>query len=365
MGNLLEAQFKIIEDKDCPLYEEGDQFDLSGVALRPPEGKPACLFLAREITEIIVEKMDADSSAAQDQLKEKKEFNCCGCSGLIKFAYVEETKFYTPQMRMMAAAENRQQSREMGSLVSMMNAFSFFQTLKEDSLKDIISCLVMKELRTDEIILHRGQPGRHMFFIVSGKVAVLDESDVTIATLGRGEIFGEMSLFSGKPVCASIKTVEPTKILMLSGKELSHILIKYPFLQMSFTRLLVQRLSETNISQAEKMSQAFSGQLMDLSPSELFQMLNENVKSGVVDLDLSDGPASVSFSEGEVVRVSYKGLSGADAFNEIIREQKGRFRFSSSLSLEEMGAPPIAGFMKLLMDGLRKIDEENDEQANS
>lgn len=355
MTDILEAQFKILENRDCPLYKEGDVFSLSGVALRTPEGKATCLFLARGITEIIVEKMDGVEE------KGKKEFNCSGCTGLIKFSYVDETKFYTPQMRMMAAAENKQQSREMGSLFNMMNTFSFFQALEEESLKDIFSCLTMKDFRANQIILHKGQPGRHLVFIVSGRVAVLDDDNNPISTLGRGEIFGEMSLFSGKPVCATIKSIEPIKLLLLSGKDLSHILIKHPFLQMSFTRLLVQRLSEANISQSELASDAFSGQLLELPPSELFQMLNENVKSGVVTLDLSGGKAEVAFSEGEVVRVHYKKISGVNAFNEIVKEQKGRFKFSPSLSLEEMGAPPIGNFMKLLMDALRKIDEENEE----
>ncbi|RJX26902.1 MAG: DUF4388 domain-containing protein [Desulfurivibrio sp.] len=361
MASLLEAQFKIVSARDCPLYAEGEEFRLSGVALHPPAGKPACLFLAREITEIVVEKMGSDSIAVLSEKrgkKDKKEFNCSGCSGLIKFAYVEESKFYTPQMRMLAAAENREQSREMGPLFSLMNTFSFFQTLEEESLKDIFSCLAMKNFRPDELILHRGHAGRYLYFIVSGRVAVLDENNITIALLGRGEIFGEMSLFSGQPVCASIKAVEPVKILTLSGRDLSQVLIRHPFLQMSFTRLLVQRLAETNISHAEKRSLAFSGQLMELPPSELFQMLNENVKTGIVELDLSGGPASVTFSEGEVVRVRYQGLEGAEAFYAILKEQQGRFKFTSSISLEEMGAPPLAAFMKLLMDGLRKIDEE-------
>lgn len=368
MASLLEAHFKIIGARDCPLYAEGEEFRLSGVALHPPAAKPTCLFLAREVTAIVVEKMEADAShdlrerEDKRERREKKEFNCSGCSGLIKFTYVEEAKFYTPQMRMLAAAENRHQSRRMGSLFSLMNTFSFFQVLEEESLKAIFSCLIMKNFRAEEFILHRGHPGHYLYFIVSGRVAVLNQNDLTIALLGPGEIFGEMSLFSGQPVCASIKAVEPVKILTLSGKDLSQILIRHPFLQMAFTRLLVQRLAETNASHAEKMSLAFTGQLAELPPAELFQMLNENSKTGIVGLDLSEGPASVTFSEGEVVRARYRGLDGVAAFYEMIREQKGGFKFSASISLEEMGAPPLAPFMKLLMDGLRKIDEESDGQ---
>lgn len=366
MGNLLEAQFKIIDAKDCPLYEEGEEFSLSGVALQPPPGKPACLFLAREITEIVVEKMEAAADSGpgakpQEGKKPKKEFNCSGCTGLIKFVHVQETKFYTPQMRMLAAVENREQSRKMGSLFSMMNTFSFFRTLEEGSLKDIFSCLAMETFPAGKVILHRGHPGRHLYFIVAGRVAVLDENGKTIAVLSRGEIFGEMSLFSGKPVCATIKAEEPVKVLMLGGKDLSHILIRHPFLQMAFTRLLVQRLSATNVSQSDRESLAFAGQLLEITPSEIFQMLNENVKTGVVEFYLDSGKATVVFSEGEVVRANFGELDGPEAIYAILKEQKGRFTFTSSLSLEEMGAPPIAPFMKLLMDGLRKIDEENEQ----
>ncbi|MFH1216009.1 MAG: cyclic nucleotide-binding domain-containing protein [Pseudomonadota bacterium] len=366
MGNLLDAKFRIVDAKDCPLYEEGDEFSLSGVALHPPSGKPACLFLAREITEIVVEKMEADSGDGSskkflDEKKGKKEFNCSGCTGLIKFTHVQETKFFTPQMRMLAAVESRDETRRMGSLFSMMNTFSFFQTLEEESLKDIFSCLTLVNFAAGKIILHRGHPGRNLYFIVSGRVGVLDEGDNTIAVLGRGEIFGEMSLFSGKPACATIRAEDPVKILMLSGRDLSHILIKHPFLQMSFTRLLVQKLSATNVSQSEKESMAFSGQLLEVTPSEIFQMLNENIKTGVIEFELEGCKAAVTFSEGEVVRAIWKNLDGPEAFYQILKEQKGRFKFISSLSLEEMGAPPIAPFMKLLMDGLRKIDEENEQ----
>lgn len=358
MADLLEAQFKIIECRECPLYEEGDKFTISGLAMRPPSGKATCLFLARDITGILVEKMDFDSGHARKNPIDKSGFNCSGCSGLVKFAYVQESKFFTPQMRMMAAAEERQQNRSMGSFLNMMNSFSFFQALEEDSLQDIFSCLVMKKFKADEIILQAGHSGRFLYFLVSGRVAVMDSDDQKIALLGRGDIFGEMSIFSGEAVCATIKSVDPCKVLMLSGKDLSHILIKYPFLQMYFTRLLVRRLADTNVGQTEIMSHAFSGQLVELPPTELFQMLNENVKSGVVTMDFGDdGEALAVFSEGEVVRVRYKDLHGIPAFNEILKEQTGRFTFSASLSFEDMGVPPIASFMKLLMDGVRNIDE--------
>ena len=44
----------------------------------------------------------------------------------------------------------------------------------------------------------------------------------------------------------------------------------------------------------------------------------------------------------------------------IIAERKGgRFKFSDGLSPREMKAAEIGEFMKLLMDGIRRVDEDN------
>ena len=354
--SLLKAEFIITVANDCPFYSADDVFSLSGLALTFPPEKPTCLFLTREITEILVTgKLDISEGS-----KEKREYNCSGCIGVVKFRVAEERKYHTQQMRMLAAAESREQKRSLGTLENMLNTFSFLKVLDEESMKVIINYLSMRNFSPDEIILQEGHPGKNLYMIVSGRVAVLDEKNEPIAFLGRGEIFGEMSLFTGKPVCATIKTIEPTMVLCLSGTDLSNILMKFPYLQMAVTQILAQRLGETNVAhtQAEKESLGLSGQLSELPTSELFQMINENMKTGRVILQLSSGTAVVAFKKGEIVSAKYKGKEGKEAFFSILGEKEGRFSFKTKLSADEMEAHPIGPFMKLLMDGLRFIDEK-------
>lgn len=246
--SLIETQFVITVANDCPMYSVDDEFSLAGLALTVPPDKPTCLFLAREITEILV----TENLNNPNLDKEKKEFNCSGCIGLIKFRFAEEKKYSTPQMRMLAAMESREQARSLGTLENMLNTFSFFNVLDKESLQIIIKYIFMSDFGPEEIIIQEGHPGKNLYMIVSGRVSVLDDDDEAIAFLGRGEIFGEMSFFSGKPVCATIKTVEPTKVLCLRGNDLSNILTKFPFLQTAVTQILVQRLGETNVTQTGK-----------------------------------------------------------------------------------------------------------------
>ena len=70
---------------------------------------------------------------------------------------------------------------------------------------------------------------------------------------------------------------------------------------------------------------------------------------------LNNGHAQLAFRGGEIVAAHYQ---GKEAFFDMLREKKGRFSFSANLSDDEEQSPPIDGFMKLLMEGLRVIDEE-------
>ncbi|MCJ7604098.1 MAG: DUF4388 domain-containing protein [Desulfobulbaceae bacterium] len=63
---------------------------------------------------------------------------------------------------------------------------------------------------------------------------------------------------------------------------------------------------------------------------------------------------------GCIINVSYAEEKNQGAIYRIIAERKGgRFKFSAGLSPREMKAAEIGEFMKLLMDGIRRIDEEN------
>jgi len=122
--------------------------------------------------------------------------------------------------------------------------------------------------------------------------------------------------------------------------------------------LLARRLVNTNVARAEEFASGMIGRLSEMSPSELFQTLNNNMKSGVLMLDLAKCSARAVFREGYLVRAQYGRLSGTDAFYEILRENQGRFRFLPGLAEEDLQAEPLGDFMGLLMEGMRKIDEE-------
>ncbi len=359
-----EALFKIIEDNNCPLYELGDQFKLSGKALllkekkektfittsviRMPVDKPACRILVEDITAVLI-KYENMSSVHRCVL------NCSGCSGLIRLEYNKktETEEYSP------SPDTKKYDTDINALASLLYIFPIFQTLDEQDIEDIVPLLKMKKFAKGSVILKKGDPGSNLFIMISGKAEVLIDERTSIATMDRGDVFGEISLLIGTPIGATIRVVQTVRVLYIPGKDFKGILNKFPSLQIYFARLLAERLSRTNDERFEDFASGIIGNLSEMAPSELFQTLNLNRKTGMLNLALPRGPARATFREGSLINAKYSQKDGEEAFFEILREKKGRFKFIQGLSPEDMSAPELGDFMWLLMEGIRKIDEDN------
>jgi len=63
----------------------------------------------------------------------------------------------------------------------------------------------------DEVIIRRGDPGDAVFIILEGQVEVrlraADGRHLSLATLGPGEMFGELSVLRNAPASADVRTI--------------------------------------------------------------------------------------------------------------------------------------------------------------
>ena len=217
----------------------------------------------------------------------------------------------------------------------------------------------------NDIIIRKGDPGSNFFIVVSGKVDVLNETGITISKLSRGEVFGEMSLICEENVGATIQASEATEVLNIDQKHFKNILDKYPALQLYFTRLLAQRLSKSNQISSEDYASGMIGKLGEIPPEAPSQSSNVNGKTGILTItQLPRGTARFSMRQGALIKASYDGKKGESAFYEILREKDGRFKFIPGLPPEDFDVPEIGYFMKLLMQGMQRIDEQPSPKAS-
>ncbi|MEZ4329850.1 MAG: cation:proton antiporter [Polyangiales bacterium] len=77
-----------------------------------------------------------------------------------------------------------------------------FREVDDDTMRRLAEITVEQVVDPGEWLFHQGDPGDSMFVVARGAVEVLDEGGdepQRIATLGGGDVLGEMSLLSGEP----------------------------------------------------------------------------------------------------------------------------------------------------------------------
>jgi len=350
------AVFIITEENRCPLYNVGEELRIYEGTLTLPAAKPTCLILAMDLMDIIAQKVTFEQFERGEVQKSK--FECGGCSGIMRFEYKKEKEFATLQMKLLAAARKRERIKPIAGLVEALRKIETFKSLSGDDLLDLATLLVVKEYKYGHLILRKGGPGTHLFIILSGRVKVVDEEGVTLAEIGQGELFGEVSLLSGDKVTSTIVAAEACHIALLSQKNFQHILKRFPVLQVFFYKLQAKRISEINLKRAEELASGMVGHISDIPPAELCQMLNVNMKSGHLELDLYDREGLVLFNEGEVIHAQLADKRGKEAFYEILALKHGRFKFIQGLTQDEKEKDVVGGFMGLLMEGMKRLDDQ-------
>jgi len=351
------AIFIVTEEHSCPIYNVGEEFQVRDLGLSVSSGKPVCLMMIREL-------LQADSGSPiferfTQRGIERAKFECGGCTGLIRFEYKKEKEFSTLQMKLLAAAERRAKIQHIDEFFDLLRGMEIFEPLADSDLRDLSAMLKLKSYSAHKIIINKGDRGTHLYILLSGTVAAVRDGNEVLAEMGEGEIFCEMSLLSGEPIMTSVYSRTPVKLATLSAKDFKHVLNKYPILQVFFYRMLVNR-AQSNTLRSGNISSGMTGELAEINSVELFQLINSSGKTGKVDLLFTSNRARVLFNEGEIVQVSYGKLEGKEALFSLLARSQGTFTYTSGLSEQDKSLPVIGGFMGLIMEGLRRIDEEED-----
>ena len=99
------------------------------------------------------------------------------------------------------------------------------------------------------------------------------------------------------------------------------------------------------------------GRVEAIAPAELLQVFHMHQKTGRLILEFGQGSARVTFREGGLLAARYEDLDNQEAIYAMLSEKKGTFSFLPGLPDALMKAREIGDFMMILMEGLRRIDE--------
>ena len=92
---------------------------------------------------------------------------------------------------------------------------TILQSLKQSQLKKLASEMTTKNFEKDEVVFHKGEEGDDFYIVERGQFEVLD-GETVLATLTRGNCFGELALLKNDKRAATVKATSSSKCLCLS-----------------------------------------------------------------------------------------------------------------------------------------------------
>ena len=123
----------------------------------------------------------------------------------------------------------------------LLAACPLFRGVGAEQLAALAESATEVEFPPRHVIARQGEIGTGFFVIVEGRVNVVRDAQ-TLATLGPGEFFGELSVLDGQPRIAQVVAAEPTRCLALASWDFERILLEQPALSLAILRGLAARL---------------------------------------------------------------------------------------------------------------------------
>lgn len=126
----------------------------------------------------------------------------------------------------------------------LLAALPLFEGVSAHDLGALVEKAMTVSFPPGHVIARQGDIGTGFFVIEEGSVRVVRDG-TTIATLGPGDFFGELSVIDRLPRNASVLSAAPTTCLAVASWDFDAALADSPSLAMAILRGLARRLRVT------------------------------------------------------------------------------------------------------------------------
>jgi NTE family protein len=123
---------------------------------------------------------------------------------------------------------------------------ALFGEVSAEALQFLRAHLQWVEVAAGEVLMEQGDPGDSAWLSISGRLRVYVREGAAeprfVRELGRGEVMGEMSLYTGEPRSATVVAVRDSVLVRLDKPHFEALLAGNPQMSIAFTRRMIRRL---------------------------------------------------------------------------------------------------------------------------
>ncbi|MGE5280816.1 MAG: Crp/Fnr family transcriptional regulator [Chloroflexota bacterium] len=134
--------------------------------------------------------------------------------------------------------------------VELLRSVPLFSDLEQGELENFSQVAVARSFPAGTRVFHEGDRSDACYIVREGSFRVTREhSDgraITLATLGVGDIFGELAMLDGEVRSASVEALTDGELLALPASEVRSLLARHPEITVKLVAALVRRLRTAN-----------------------------------------------------------------------------------------------------------------------
>ncbi|MDP8228528.1 MAG: Crp/Fnr family transcriptional regulator [Candidatus Electryoneaceae bacterium] len=137
--------------------------------------------------------------------------------------------------------------------LKILRTYPLFSDLSDEELNLIMSMMILRKFRRNNLIIFEDDVGNSLFVIQKGRVKISrissDGSEAILAILGQGDFFGELAVIDGRGRSASVTSIDDVELLMLRRTDFLEMLSKIPKIAIALLKELAGRIrkSDTHI----------------------------------------------------------------------------------------------------------------------
>ena len=169
---------------------------------------------------------------------------------------------------------------------ALLGRVPVFETLGPGEIVHVADVAVPRSFRGGEVVFREGDDSDTCYIVRSGHArAVREHADgrqITLATFGPGDIFGELAMFDDERRSATVEAVDDLEVLGIPGVDFRGLLTRYPDISVKLVIALGRRLRAANERLARQSFQTVQSRVAAV----LAQLVEQAQAEGAAEKDV-------------------------------------------------------------------------------
>ena len=170
--------------------------------------------------------------------------------------------------------------------IELLGNVPAFETLTPDDLDHVAGVAVPRRFSAHEVVFHENDDSDTCYVVRTGHARALrehsDGRQITLATFGPGDIFGELAMFSAERRSATVDAIDALEVVAILGRDMRALMRRHPDIAVALVVALGRRLREANERLARQSFQTVQSRVATV----LGNLVRQQQEEGAAEADV-------------------------------------------------------------------------------